>query len=80
MERLVEKNKRYNLLIKDKNGKQIFYLDKIKFGKHEGVIRYNVDHCNFIISWSDGSTRQLTTHFAQNIEVTGSEYPSDQDD
>ncbi|MBQ5382887.1 MAG: hypothetical protein IIU46_00385 [Treponema sp.] len=74
----MEKNKRYDLLINDKNGNKIFYLDKIKFGKHEGVIRYNIDHCNFIISWDDGSTRQLTSHFAKTIEVIGSEFPADQ--
>ena len=65
---------RYDLMIQDKNGKEIHYLDKIKFGKHEGIIRYNIEHCNFIISWDDGSTRQLTALFVKNIEVTGSEY------
>lgn len=60
---------KYNLKLKDKNGKEIYHLDKIRFSEHTGIISYNISSCRFIITWDDGTTRPINEHFASEIEV-----------
>ncbi len=65
----MEKEKRYSLKVKDKNGKEIFLEDKVKFNEHSGIITYNFKDCCFAIIWEDGSSRQMNELFASQIEV-----------
>lgn len=65
----MENEKKYGLKVCDKNGIEIHLNDKIKFGEHEGSIEYNVNLCCFIVKWDDGTSRQITSQFAKELEI-----------
>lgn len=65
----MEKEKNYGLKVYDKNGKELHLHDKIKFGEHEGSVEYNFNLCCFILKWDDGTSRQITSHFAKELEI-----------
>ncbi len=65
----MEKEKKYGLKVKDKNGKEIFLEDKVKFNEHSGIVAYNFKNCCFMVIWEDGDSRQMDEIFASQIEV-----------
>lgn len=65
----MEIKEKHKLFIQDKNGREIHSQDKIKMGDFQGTVSYDKDSCRFIIKWDDGSSRPLTAHFANQIEV-----------
>lgn len=65
----MEIKENHKLFIKDMNGREICCHDKIKMGDFQGTVSYDKDACRFIIQWDDGSSRPLTAHFANQIEV-----------